>query len=103
MGPKFWGVSNDNASVAEFIRMFLVRYNRWESPKFVCGESYGTTRAADLSGYLTSQGIALNGVILLSTIIDTDATAGDLHYVNYLPTMAMTAWYHHVLSPRSKS
>ncbi len=98
-GPKFWGVSNDNASVAEFIRMFLVRYNRWESPKFVCGESYGTTRAADLSGYLTNQGIALNGVILLSTIIDTDSLTGDNHYVNYLPTMAMTAWYHHALSP----
>jgi carboxypeptidase C (cathepsin A) len=98
-GPKFWGVSNDNASVAEFIRLFLVRYNRWNSPKFVCGESYGTTRAADLSGYLTSQGVALNGVVLLSTIISTDAGAGDLHYVNYLPTMAMTAWYHHKLAP----
>jgi carboxypeptidase C (cathepsin A) len=98
-GPKFWGVSRDNASVAEFIRMFLVRYNRWESPKFVLGESYGTTRAADLSGYLTSQGIALNGVALLSTIISTQANAGDNHYVNYFPTMAMTAWYHHVLSP----
>ncbi|MGH9535127.1 MAG: S10 family peptidase, partial [Terriglobales bacterium] len=98
-GPKFWGVSQDNASVAEFIRLFLVRYNRWESPKFVLGESYGTTRAADLSGYLTRQGIALNGVALLSTIIDTDSRGGDLHYVAYLPTMAMTAWYHHKLSP----
>jgi carboxypeptidase C (cathepsin A) len=98
-GPKFWGVSNDNASIAEFIRLFLVRYNRWDSPKFVCGESYGTTRAADLSGYLTSQGIALNGVVLLSTIINPDGRAGDLHYVAYLPTMAMTAWYHHKLAP----
>jgi carboxypeptidase C (cathepsin A) len=98
-GPKFWGVSRDNASVAEFIRLFLVRYNRWESPKFVAGESYGTTRAADLSGYLTSQGIALNGVVLLSTIINTGGRAGDFHYVNYFPTMAMTAWYHHKLAP----
>lgn len=98
-GPKFWGVSKDNASVAEFIRLFLVRYNRWESPKFVLGESYGTTRAADLSGYLTRQGIALNGVVLLSTIISTDSRAGDLHYVDFFPTMAMTAWYHHKLAP----
>ncbi len=98
-GPKFWGVSRDNASVAEFIRLFLVRYHRWASPKFVLGESYGTTRAADLSGYLTSQGIALNGVALLSTIINTNSRASDFHYVSYLPTMATTAWYHHVLSP----
>ncbi len=98
-GKKFWGVSRDMASMAEFIRMFLVRYNRWESPKFVLGESYGTTRAADLSGYLTRQGIALNGVVLLSTIISTQANAGDNHYVSYFPTMAMTAWYHHKLAP----
>ncbi len=97
-GPKFWGVSNDNAAVAEFIRLFLVRYDRWASPKFVLGESYGTTRAADLSGYLTSQGIALNGVVLLSTIINTDSFAGDNRYVNFFPTMAMTAWYHHRLA-----
>lgn len=97
-GKKFWGVSNDNASVAEFIRLFLVRYDRWPSPKFVCGESYGTTRAADLSGYLTAQGIALNGVVLLSTIINTDSFAGDDRYVNFFPTMAMTAWYHKKLA-----
>lgn len=99
LGSKFWGVSNDVASVAEFIRMFLVRYDRWPSPKFLAGESYGTLRAAALSGYLAEHGVALNGVILISTIINEDAEAGDLRYVNAFPTDAMTAWYHHRLAP----
>ena len=103
LGPKFWGVENDVASVGEFIRMFLVRYDRWPSPKFLAGESYGTLRAAALSGYLAQHGIALNGVVLISTIINQDAHSGDLRYVNSFPTDVMTAWYHHRLAPDLES
>lgn len=98
-GADFWGVQNDLASFGEFIRSFTDQYDRWASPRFLYGESYGTTRAAGLSGYLTDHDMPVQGVILQSTIIDTDATAGDLRYVNFLPTMAMTAWYHHKVSP----
>lgn len=99
LGAKFWGVENDVASVGEFIRMFLVRYDRWPSPKFLAGESYGTLRAAALSGYLAEHGVALNGVVLISTIINEDAHGGDMRYVSSFPTDVMTAWYHHRLGP----
>jgi carboxypeptidase C (cathepsin A) len=98
-GADFWGVQNDLAAFGEFIRDFTNQYDLWESPRFLAGESYGTTRAAGLSGYLTDHDMPVTGVFLLSTIIDTDATAGDLRYVNALPTQAMTAWYYHKDSP----
>ena len=78
--------------------MYLVRYERWTSPLFLAGESYGTTRASALSGYLIGRGIAFNGIILISTIMNfetTDFAAGnDLPYIMYLPSYAATAWYH---------
>jgi len=95
---KFFSVKGDISSVAEFIRLYLGRYQRWNSPLFLVGESYGTTRAAGLSGYLIDRGIALNGVVLVSTVLNfqtLEFTHGnDLPYVLYLPSFTATAWYH---------
>ena len=70
LGKKFWGVEGDLASVGEFIRLYLARNERWASPLFLVGESYGTTRAAGLSGYLVEKGIAFNGILLVSSILN---------------------------------
>ena len=70
LGKKFWGLDGDIASVGEFIRLYLTRYERWGSPLFLVGESYGTTRAAGLSGYLVDRGIAFNGIVLVSSILN---------------------------------
>ncbi len=98
LGKKFWGLDGDIASVGEFIRLYLTRYERWGSPLFLVGESYGTTRAAGLSGYLVDRGIAFNGIVLVSSILNFQTgrfTRGnDLPYSLYLPTYAATAWYH---------
>src|SRR5262249_26492319 len=98
LGPKFFGLQGDIESVGEFIRMYLTRYERWTSPLFLAGESYGTTRASALSGYLIGRGIAFNGIVLISTIMNfetTDFAAGnDMPYVLFLPSYAATAWYH---------
>jgi carboxypeptidase C (cathepsin A) len=95
---RFFGLNGDIESVGEFIRMYLTRYERWTSPLFLAGESYGTTRASALSGYLIGRGIAFNGIVLISTIMNfetTDFAAGnDLPYVMFLPSYAATAWYH---------
>jgi carboxypeptidase C (cathepsin A) len=105
---KFWGVKEDIQSVGAFIRLYLTKYNRWLSPKFIVGESYGTTRAAGLSSYLQNKlGINLNGLILISealnfqTIVFTPGN--DLPYILFLPTYATTAWYHHKLLPEFQS
>ncbi|HVB40602.1 MAG TPA: hypothetical protein VNE83_06850 [Terriglobales bacterium] len=98
-GPDFWGVKNDIAAFGEFVRSFTNQYNRWGSPIFLVGESYGTTRAAGLSGYLTDHDMPVRGVFLLSTVINSQAGEGDLGAVNALPTQAMTAWYHHKVAP----
>lgn len=97
-GKKFWGVKGDIESVGQFIRLYLTRYERWTSPLFLAGESYGTTRAAGLSGYLIGHGIALNGIVLVSTVLNFETlefTRGnDLPYVLYLPSYTAAAWYH---------
>jgi carboxypeptidase C (cathepsin A) len=98
-GPDFGGVENDLAAFGEFIRSFLNEYNLWGSPLFVGGESYGTTRAAGLAGYLTDHDMPINGVMLLSAIIDVDASAGEQRQLQTLPTEIMTAWYHKKLPP----
>ena len=102
-GPKFWGLDEDMRAVAEFIRMYLTRNERWASPKFIAGESYGTTRAAHLSGYLTDNGIALNGVVLLSAVLNFEnsrpSRGNDIAYVGFFPSFAMTAYYHKRVSP----
>jgi carboxypeptidase C (cathepsin A) len=102
-GKKFYGVKGDIESVGEFIRLYLGRYERWASPLFLVGESYGTTRAAGLSGYLIDHGIAFNGIVLVSTVLNFETlefTRGnDLPYVLYLPSYTAAAWYHKKLSP----
>ncbi len=99
----FWGVDEDGGAFARFIARFITKYSRWNSPKFVFGESYGTTRSAVLAKILEEKkSIDLNGVILLSqifnfnTFIDGAKTnpGVDLPYVLALPTFAATAWYH---------
>ena len=97
-GPNFGGVDNDLAAFGEFIRSFLNEYNLWGSPLFVGGESYGTTRAAGLAGYLTDRDIPINGVMLLSAVIDSNAGAGDQRQLSTLPTEIMTAHYHKKLA-----
>ncbi|MGH9415698.1 MAG: S10 family peptidase [Terriglobales bacterium] len=103
----FYGISEDGATFAQFIERYLKRFHRWNSPKFILGESYGTTRNAVLADDLVNQGVYLNGVIMCSTILNF-ATAefgpgNDLPYVLYLPSYAAAAWYHHKLSPRPAS
>jgi carboxypeptidase C (cathepsin A) len=99
----FWGVDEDANAFARFIARFITKYNRWNSPKYIFGESYGTTRSAVLADILeNNKSIDLNGVILLSQIFnfttDIDGPSGnpgvDLPYVLALPTYAATAWYH---------
>jgi carboxypeptidase C (cathepsin A) len=95
---KFLGVEGDLDCLSEFIRLFLTRNNRWASPLFMAGESYGTTRGAGLAGRLVDMGIALSGLILISTVLHFQtlsfANGNDLPYVLFLPTYAATAWYH---------
>lgn len=98
-GADFGGVDNDLAAFGEFIRSFLNEYNLWGSPLLVGGESYGTTRAAGLAGYLTDHDIPINGVMLLSAVIDANASAGEQRQLQTLPTEIMTAHYHKKLSP----
>lgn len=98
-GPDFGGVENDLAAFGEFIRSFLNEYNLWGSPLFVGGESYGTTRAAGLAGYLTDHDMPINGVMLLSAVIAVNASAGEQRQLATLPTEIMTAHYHKKLPP----
>jgi carboxypeptidase C (cathepsin A) len=101
---KFTGVKNDIESIAEFIRLWTSRNERWGSPKFLAGESYGTTRAAGLARYLDERyGMLLNGVILVSSILnwqDQDFHVGnDMPYLLILPSYTAAAWYHKKLPP----
>ncbi|MGH9472912.1 MAG: S10 family peptidase [Terriglobales bacterium] len=95
------GVEGDYEAFGEFIRMYLSRYDRFTSPLILAGESYGTFRSAGLAGYLFNHGIALNGVMLLSSVLNLQtlnyAPGNDLPYVLYLPTLTAAAWYHHKL------
>jgi carboxypeptidase C (cathepsin A) len=106
-GKAFWGVDQDAEAFARFIARFLVKYDRWNSPKFLFGESYGTTRSAVLANLLENEkSIDLNGVMLLGEIFSFPMAAGigrpgmDLPYELALPTYAATAWYHKKLSPQ---
>jgi carboxypeptidase C (cathepsin A) len=105
---KYHGVDQDLDSVADFIRLYTTRYDRWLSPKFLIGESYGTTRAAGLSSLLENRfGLYLNGIVLVSSVLDfgtLEFNAGnDLPYIFYLPTETATAWYHKKLPPDLQS
>jgi carboxypeptidase C (cathepsin A) len=105
----FWGVDEDANAFARFIARFITKFNRWNSPKYIFGESYGTTRSAVLSDILeNNKSIDINGVILLSQIfnfttdidIPTSNPGVDLPYELALPTYAATAWYHKKVTPQ---
>jgi carboxypeptidase C (cathepsin A) len=100
----FYGIDGDANAFADFITLFLTKYGRWNSPKYVFGESYGTPRAAVLVNLLENErSVDVNGVILLSQILNFDLSPDgptgnpgiDLPYQTALPTYAATAWYHH--------
>ncbi|UYN89613.1 MAG: hypothetical protein KIT08_11020 [Anaerolineales bacterium] len=100
---QFHGFQKDLETVGEFIRLFTTRHQRWSSPKFLIGESYGTTRAAALSGRLQDRhGMALNGIMLISSVLEFSTllfnAGNDLPYILFLPTYTATAWYHKQLS-----
>ena len=99
-GDKFWGVDEDADAFARAITRYVTLNNRWNSPKFLFGESYGTTRSANLVNVLQGQGMDFNGVILLSSILNygIDQPGYDVGYIAYLPSYAATAWYHNKLA-----
>jgi len=96
----FWGLNEDARSIAQFIRLWITQHERWQSPKYVAGESFGTTRAAAVTAALEGNGqtMALNGLILISQALDyqgsTSVHDNIASYFTYFPTMAATAWYH---------
>ncbi len=99
-GKDFWGVDEDAASLTQFVRLYVTRNGRWNSPKFLIGESYGTTRSAVLVNRLQSrEGMDFNGVVLISSVLDFETLAfapgHDVSYELYLPSYAATAAYHH--------
>lgn len=98
---KYWGLEPDLTAVGEFIRLYLSRNERWTSPLYLAGESYGTTRAAGLSGHLVDRGIALNGIMLISTVLNFQTIrftkANDLPFMLYIPSYCAVAYYHNKL------
>ena len=99
--PKdFFGVDKDIDVFSRTIQRYLTKYGRWNSPKFIIGESYGTTRAAGLSNYLANRGVQLNGIVLVSTVLNFADFAGDQSLINFFPTLAANAWYHGKLEPK---
>jgi len=100
---KFWGVKGDIEAFSEFVRLYISRYERWSSPLYLLGESYGTTRAAGIAGYLADRGISFNGITLLSMVLNfetlEDTKTNDEPYIYLLPSFTMIAGYHHKLPP----
>ena len=90
----FFGVDKDLDAFSRTIQRYLTRYQRWNSPKFIIGESYGTTRAAGLSNSLLDAGVQLNGITFVSTVFNFADFQGDQSLINFLPTYAADAWYH---------
>ena len=107
LATKYFGVNGDIESIGEFIRMYLGRNERWTSPLFLVGESYGTTRASGLSNWLFEHGIALNGISLVSAVLNFQtirfADNNDMPLVFIFPSYAATAWYHKRLPPNMQS
>lgn len=105
--PKgFYGTDQDVAAFAQFVERWTTEHRRWNSPKFLLGESYGTTRGAALLAFLEGRGVAFNGAIFVSSYLNAwddfngPSFSNDRAYELYLPTMAATAWYHGKLDPR---
>ncbi len=106
----FMGIDQDGRAFTQFIQRYLSQFARWNSPKFLFGESYGTTRDAVLVNMLQDANVQINGVVFLSSVLNFGLTGlggftpiggGDWAYVLYLPTEAATAWYHHKSSVRA--
>lgn len=104
--PKqYYGFEEDTHAIGDFIRLYVTRFNRWNSPKYLAGESYGTTRAAGLASYLhDDHNLYLNGIILISSVLNYQTIiegqgGNDLAYLLTLPTFTAAAWYHQKLSP----
>ncbi|MGD0569420.1 MAG: peptidase S10 [Candidatus Sulfotelmatobacter sp.] len=98
----FWGIDQDVKSLAQFIATYISRNGRWNSPKFLIGESYGTFRSAALGNYLQNHnGMYLNGIVLISSVLDLGTISfpqgNDMPYIFYLPSYAATAYYHKML------
>ena len=95
---EFWGVDQDIRSISLFITQYLIEQGRMNSPKFLLGESYGTFRNAGIMDHLLNQGIAMNGVIMVSAVFDLRTLIfppdDDLPYLMHFPTYAASAWYH---------
>jgi carboxypeptidase C (cathepsin A) len=102
-GRKFWGLQGDIEAFGEFIRLYITRHERWSSPLYLLGESYGTTRAAGVAGYLADKGINFNGIVLLSMVLNFEslsfAANNDVPYPLIVPTYTMIAAFHHKLPP----
>jgi carboxypeptidase C (cathepsin A) len=100
---KFWGVKGDIEAFSEFIRLYITRNERWSSPLYLLGESYGTTRAAGVAGYLADQGISFNGITLLSMVLNfetlEDNKTNDQPFIFLVPSFTTIAGYHHKLAP----
>ena len=98
LSKKYWGVKGDIDSFSEFIRLYITRYERWNSPLFLFGESYGTTRAAGVAGNLAGQGISFNGITLLSMALTfqtlVDNRSNDEPYILLVPTFTAIAGFH---------
>ena len=104
----FWGVDQDIKSVSQFIKQYVTDNDRWNSPKYLLGESYGTMRSAGVVDYLQeSMGMEINGVILVSVVLDlrtlTFQKGDDISYVLHLPTYAAVAYYHNKLATKPAS
>jgi carboxypeptidase C (cathepsin A) len=97
---EFWGLEQDARSIADFIQAWVTEHGRWNSPKYLIGESFGTTRAAAVAGLLEdgSPAIRLSGLVLVSQALDYEGSTpshdNTRSYITYLPTLAATAWYH---------
>lgn len=103
-GKGFYGIKEDIQSVGEFIRLYTTKFDRWSSPKYMVGESYGTFRAIGLIDHLYENfGMEFNGIALISLAIDLQTISfnlgNDLPYILFLPSYAATAWFHKKLSP----
>ncbi len=98
-GPSYWNTATDIASLGEFVRAFLAKYDRRNSPLFLAGEDFVTGRTAGLAVYLSEHHIPVLGVALLSMMPSADAVAGDAQYINVLPSMILAAWHHKKLAP----
>jgi len=96
----YWGLNEDAASIAKFIRIWVTQHKRWNAPKYIIGESFGTTRAAAVTYKLEQDGqsLALNGLVLISQALDYEGNTSTydnvVSYITYFPSMAAAAWYH---------